>query len=126
MNPSRMPMIVRAAALTICVAGGIAAAGAGGGMVDCFEQMWGGAKQREDLGGTRCKAYENCPTALRCYAGRVNLRFARTETMSVLCTRFKGGTWDPVKRKCVGGELQTTGAGETGLIPVEVCLDGCN
>lgn len=95
------------------------------GEVLCFEQMWAGTIQYEDLGGTRCKSYTNCPKEIRCYAGRVNLRIARTEVMQVTCNSYTGGTWDPNKRRCVGGDLDTPRQ-MSDTIHVEVCLDGCN
>ncbi len=114
---------------SICVAAigmatGLACAGIGDPVL-CFEQMWVGITQFEDLGGERCKTYTNCPKEIRCLAGRVNLRIARTESMQVTCQTFGGGTWDPVKGRCVGGDLDDPQQ-MSDEIKVEVCLDGCN
>lgn len=108
----------------VCAAAGLAWAGAGDPVL-CFEQMWAGIIQYEDLGGERCKTYTNCPKAIRCFAGRVSLRIARTETMQVTCQTYGGGTWDPVKGRCVGGDLDDP-TQMSDVIKVEVCMDGCN
>ena len=108
----------------LSVAAGLACADIGGGVL-CFEQMWSGTIQTEDLGGPRCKSYTNCPKEIRCFAGRVSLRIARTELMEVTCQTFSGGHWDPTKGRCVGGDLEDPRQ-MSDMISVEVCLDGCN
>jgi hypothetical protein len=118
MVPSRAACVIVAACL-----GGVALAGGGSG--SCFEQMWSGIKQSEDLGGKKCAEFSNCPKSIRCYAGRISLTLARTEFMSVMCRSYSGGTWDPAKGRCVGGTLKPSGPMSEDIW-VEVCVDACN
>lgn len=112
-----------ALALALSLAGGLAVAGGGGGL--CYEQMWSGIKQSTDLGGGRCDGFTNCPASIKCYAGRVSLNIGSTVTMQVPCEKYKGGTWDESKQRCVGGE-RIYPSPWSDEIKVEVCTDGCN
>lgn len=109
----------------LLLVGAVALAHAGGGAPMCLEQMWTSTKQYEDLGGKRCSSYSNCPKGISCYAGRIHLRVARTETMSVYCVKYKGGRWDQSKGVCVGGTIAEDPP-MSDTIRVEVCMDGCN
>lgn len=120
----RTTSAVRTIGASVVLGGLVFAAVAGEGGGGCWDQLWAGLKQSTGVGAERCVRYTNCPTAVKCYPGSLFLTIGTPVQMEVGCKYYAGGTWDPVKKRCVGGEQHDTE--ETANVMVTPCTDGCN
>lgn len=71
--------------------------------IACYEQLWAGIRQTEEIGGERCEKYVDCPTAIKCFPGDTWLVAGGNLLLDHWCATYKGGHWDERKGRCVGG-----------------------
>lgn len=74
--------------------------------------------------GGGCSTYANCPDRILCVEGEI---FDTAGTISftvVTCDAYINGTWDPIKKACVGGTK--VGTNQSVTIPVQTCSGSCN
>lgn len=120
----RRGWVVTGAVLAGLLGGAAVASDGGGSGLNCYEALWTGIRQYEDLNGKKCASYTDCPLAIKCYYGRVYQRYEAGSMQDVPCRGYTNGQWDTTKGRCVGGTLTTTSTTER--VMVERCVDGCN
>lgn len=91
--------------------------------VVCYRKSVTSWTQSGPAGGG-CSTYTNCPDRILCVAGEIFENAGTIAFTVVPCDSYSGGTWDPIKKACVGGTKIASQQSVT--IPVQDCTGSCN
>lgn len=91
--------------------------------VVCYRKSVTSWTQSGPAGGG-CSTYTNCPDRILCTEGEVFENAGTIVFALVHCDTYSGGTWDPIKKACVGGMQVAPQHSVT--IPVQDCSGSCN
>lgn len=89
----------------------------------CYERRATSWTQYGPPGGG-CATYTNCPDRYLCLEGTIYLTSGTIVLVTIDCDTYQNGTWDPVKKACVGGTKITSQQSVT--IYDQNCSGTCN